>query len=112
MWIVSITFLLASLAGFLTLSLMLRDFGLLSLGCIMGLGFFYTAAVWLLAIWKLKLQAIAFTGAAAVVLLAGSYIFLGLTDLTCGPPGHVDCYARCFLGQGGTHYILWMAATR
>ena len=111
-WIMSILFLLASLAGFLTLLLMRRDFGLLILGCIMALGFFYTGAVWLLATWKLNLQAIAYTGAGAAILLAGAYIFLGLTDLTCGPPGHVDCYAHCLLGQGGLHYILWMAATR
>mmetsp|Transcript_26279 Transcript_26279/g.57490 ORF Transcript_26279/g.57490 Transcript_26279/m.57490 type:complete len:293 (-) Transcript_26279:244-1122(-) len=109
-WIVSILFLLGSLAGFLTLSLMLRDFGVLALGCTMALGFFYTGAVWLLTLLAIReRQPIAYTGVIAVILLAGSYIFLGLTDLTCGPPGHVDCYVHCFLGQGGTHYILWMA---
>lgn len=112
-WIVSIIFLLASLAGFLTLSLMLRDFGLLTLGCIMATGASYAGALWLVAMYKVKFPRFFGQNAAGPIAagcLVGSYLFLGFADLTCGPPGHADCYARCFVPEGGLHYLIWMGA--
>ena len=114
-WIVSIIFLLASLAGFLTLSLMLRDFGLLTLGCIMATGASYAGALWLVAMYKVKFPRFFGQNAAGPIAagcLVGSYLFLGFADLTCGPPGHADCYARCFVPEGGLHYLIWMGAAQ
>ena len=114
-WIVSILFLLASLAGFLTLSLMRRDFGLLALGCIMATGASYAGVVWLVAMYKAGFPGQAFQTAAgpmAATFLVGSYLFLGLTDRTCGPPGHADCYAHCVVTEGGLHYLIWMGAAQ
>lgn len=121
-WIMSFLLLLASIAGFISLSLVYRRLSLVFLAGIMGLGALYVEVGWVISVRKTPkttepdslctMKGVYVNGPIAALLLLASYSFLGATDATCGPPGHEKCYRDCFLGQGGIHYLVWMCATR
>lgn len=113
-WILSISFLLGSVAAFLATSLLAPRVALLALAVIMSLGALYVTGVWILVIRKVGFQVQGFLasskGPIGALLLLPAYISLGVFDPMCGAQAHENCYEGCPGNNAGTHYLLWMSA--
>ncbi|CAE7281969.1 unnamed protein product [Symbiodinium sp. CCMP2456] len=65
---------------------------------------------WTLASWKNpKIRPYLKIKVPACVVLMAAFWVRALFEPSCGPRGHVECYASCGLGAAGVHHILFGA---